>query len=344
MFDKLIGNDPIKASLRRLIKKDHLPHSALFVGRNGIGKKQFALELARAFVCSKSDRDGSCEKCSSCIRASKFNLPTSGKKEDYERVQFSEHPDVGVVIPNKQTIYIDAIRNLELEANFRPYEAQARVFIIDEAEKMSPQASNALLKNLEEPQKTTYIFLVTSRPASLLSTIRSRCQTIRFAPIDTNELETFLFKERNIPSGDSNLIAHLAEGSVGDALNIDLESFVERRKKIFEVLECLIWQHNYSNLLAAAEELTDAKNKDRYIDNLKILQSLIRDLWTLSQNNSSVHLTNIDLVNSLKSLASKARSTSLQIWLDEIETLKKNLNFNLNRKIATDALFMKMAG
>ena len=343
MFDKLIGNNPIKESLRRLIKKDHVPHSVLFVGRNGTGKKQFALELARAFVCSAPNENEPCGKCSSCARAGNFKLPTSGKKEDYERVQFSEHPDVGIVIPNKQTIYINAIRNLELEANFRPYEAKARVFVVDEAEKMNPQASNALLKTLEEPSDTTYIFLITSRPASLLPTIRSRCQMIRFAPIDENEIKSFLFSKHNIPTDDSKLIANLARGSVGDALNIDLESFLKRRKKMIEVLECLIQQNHHSILLKTTEELIDAKNKDNYLDNLNLLQTLIRDLWTLSRNPIADNLVNIDLKRPLTDLASIAKDSDLQSWIVEIENLKKNLNFNLNRKIATDALFMKMS-
>ena len=265
------------------------------------------------------------------------------KKEDYLQVFFSEHPDVGVVIPNKQTIYIDAIRNLELEANYLPYESKARFFIVNDAEKLTPQASNALLKTLEEPSKTTYICLITSRPASLLPTIRSRCQMIRFAPVNKSKIESFLSKQENFSPEDSKLVANLSRGSIGMALTIDLETFRERRRKMFEVLECLISQKNRSVLLRTSEEMTSAKDKLTYENHLKTLQTLVRDIWTIKQCGIKQNIYNTDILTKLERLSQKTNAETLSSWINEIETLRGNLSFNLNRKIATDALFSKMS-
>jgi len=342
MFEELIGNDRVKTSLARLVEKDRIPHSLLFVGQNGLGKKRFAIEISKAFVCQKMNGYTPCGSCSACTRVTKFVFPTSGEKKDYEKVFFSEHPDIGMVISNKQTIYIGAIRKLELEANYRPYESKARVFIINEAEKMTPQASNALLKTLEEPAKTTYIFLISSRPTSLLSTIRSRCQTIRFAPIGKSEIESLLFNRHNYSSEDAKLVANLSGGSIGTALSIDLENYRESRKKMGEVLECIINRRGYSVLLKKAEEMNEAKDRDEYEKHLEILLSLIRDLFLLGPGLESSNIVNTDIMSALRDLSKKAQTAKLLSWINEIEKLRRNLSFNLNRKIAADALFMKL--
>src|SRR6185436_10040923 len=104
-----------------------------------------------------------------CHRADKFNIPKANdNRDEFKRVFFSEHSDIGLVTAYKNNILIDAIRSLETEAHFRPYEARARFFIIDNADKMNLESSNALLKTLEEPPLTSHIFLITSRPNTLL--------------------------------------------------------------------------------------------------------------------------------------------------------------------------------
>ncbi|MDQ3634258.1 MAG: AAA family ATPase [Acidobacteriota bacterium] len=346
MFENLIGNNPNKEIFRRLVKTDRIPHSLLFVGKDGIGKKQFALEIAKSFVCQNPKEFGACNDCKNCRRAEKFNFPKpDAKKEEYEQVFFSEHSDIGMVIPYKNSILVNSIRDLEKEANFRPYEAKVRIFIIDDAEKLSTSidnAANALLKTLEEPSETTYIFLITSRPSSLLPTILSRCQTIHFAPIDSSKIEEHLINNEKISSEDAKLTAKISRGSIGTALETNLEKYRERRKKMIGVLESLSLQKGFSNLLRTAEDLSDAKNKDYYEKTLEILQTLIHDILTI-QNNPNSEIINFDLTADLTKLSKYINHKTLSNWLLEIENLRENLNSNLNRKIATNALFMKMA-
>ncbi|MEZ5345008.1 MAG: hypothetical protein R2681_05560 [Pyrinomonadaceae bacterium] len=343
MFKTLAGNSQIKATLARLVRSGNFPQSSIFTGNDGIGKKQFAMEIARSAVCIDPDNSSPCNKCRNCMRSLNFSFPTTEKKEDYERVFLSDHPDIGSVIANKQTIYINAIRELELEANFRPFEASARFFIIEDAEKMSPGASNALLKTLEEPAETTHIILITSKPTALLSTIRSRCQIIRFAPVSKSEIEKFLFEKLSFSSEDAKLIASASNGSIGRASNTDPDDFRDKRKRMFEVVRTLAEKRSFAPFLRISEEINSAKSRQDFEDYLTILETLVNDLWR-SDKIENAGLVNFDLALNLSELKKQIPDAAISSWIEEIDTVRKNLRFNLNRRVASDALFMEMAG
>src|SRR5260370_14475995 len=201
MFSTLIGNDEVKESLRHLLVSGRVPGSLLFTGEEGIGKKLFALELAKAMNCHNRVGVEACDECSSCKRIWRSAFPPFGDvDDDKERLIWSEHADVAMARPYKNIIRVPVMRELEREANFRPFEGAARVFIVEDADTMNDQASNALLKTLEEPPPTSHLILTTSNPTSLLPTIRSRCQIIRFAPILREAIETFLVEEKKFPT------------------------------------------------------------------------------------------------------------------------------------------------
>lgn len=346
MFDKLIGNNHISEVLRRLLISKRVPNALLFAGQDGIGKKQFALELAKSLICLDPKNSEACDVCTACRRADKFifPVPTDKNKPEFEKVFLSEHSDVGIVIKYKNSILIDAIRNLEKEANFRPYEAKARFFIIDDSDKMNDSASNALLKTLEEPPASSHLFLITSRPDALLPTIRSRCQTLRFAPIATGEIENYLLQTKEFAPADAALAARLANGKLGHALNSNIENFKANRAAMLKVLESVLIREDRAELLRIGEEMNDAKNKDDFETRLDILQNLIHDVWTIRQNAVAKLLINFDIAVELQRFADNADAKKLAAWLAETETLREQLAVNLNRKIATDALFMQMAG
>lgn len=343
MFDKLAGNHHAKEILQRLLKNERVPHSFIFAGEDGTGKKLFALETAKAFVCQNPHDREACDVCGACKRANNFSFPKADDRDAHKKVIFSEHPDIGLVLPYNKNIFVDAIRELETEANFRPFEAGSRFFIIDDADKMNDAAANALLKTLEEPSPTTYIFLITSRPDALLSTIRSRCQMLRFAPLDAKQIEGFLEGTKQFAIDDAEILSKYANGSLGRALQMDVGKFRDQRDAMYKVLQSLLVKQDRAALLRAAEEINDAKNKDFFEIYLNILQTLIHDVWILRLGLEEENLVNVDLKNDLKRLAEHATTKNLATQLSEIEVTLGNLNVNLNRKIAADALFMQMA-
>ncbi len=343
MFDKLIGNDHIKDVLQRLIRAKRVPNALLFAGQDGIGKKRFALELAKSFVCRNPKNSEACDVCADCRRAERFTFPKADDRDAFKKVIFSEHSDIGLIIPYNKNILVDAIRNLETEANFRPFQAAARFFIVDDADKMNDSASNALLKTLEEPPAVSHLFLITSRPDALLPTIRSRCQTLRFAPIATKEIEDYLIKSKEFAPADAALSARLSDGKLGNAVENDLEKFRVSRAAMLKVLESVLIKEDRAELLKIAEEMNDAKNKDEFETRLDILQNLIHDVWTIRSGAGEKLLINLDIIADLQKFAGKSATKKLAAWLAEIETLREKLAVNLNRKIAADALFMQMA-
>src|SRR5258707_13745458 len=265
MFSALIGNDEMKESLRRLLSGGRVPGSLLFTGDEGIGKKLFALELARGLHVRHRIGVEACYDCSTCKRISRSSFPPLTSEDDNNQpLTWSELADVAMVRPHKQIIRVKPMRELEREANFRPFEGAARVFIVEDADYMNDGASNALLKTLEEPPPTTHLILTTSNPTALLATIRSRCQILRFAPIPAAEVEKFLLEQENLPAEDARLLARTAQRAIGRALGTDIDTYRERRDSMLEVLTTLVLTGDRAHLLRAAEALAAPKERDEY--------------------------------------------------------------------------------
>jgi len=344
MFSKLIGNDEVKESLRRLLSGGRVPGSMLFTGDEGIGKKLFALELAKAMNCRQRIGVEACDECSSCKRISRSTFPPFTSDDDNkERMIWSEHADVAMVRPHKQIIRVKPMRELEREANFRPFEGAARVFIVEDADRMNDQAANALLKTLEEPPPASHLILTTANPTALLATIRSRCQMIRFAPIDVAAVEQFLIEQRSVSEDDARLLARTAQGSIGRALAGDIETYRDRRETMLEVLRALTLANDRVELLHSAESLAAAKDRQEFEQRLDALEILIRDAWALGLGRPSGTIVNGDLLAPLQQIAAELRSEQAAAWLKQIEELRGTLEVNINRKIASDALFLTMA-
>lgn len=345
MFSTLIGNDEVKESLRHLLVSGRVPGSLLFTGEEGIGKKLFALELAKAMNCRHRVGVEACDECSSCKRISRSTFPPFGDvDDDKERMIWSEHADVAMARAYKNIIRVPVMRELEREANFRPFEGAARVFIVENADTMNESASNALLKTLEEPPPTSHLILTTSNPTALLPTIRSRCQTIRFAPIPREAIETFLIEEKKLPTADAALLSRTAGGSLGRALGTDIDTYRERRDSMLEVLTALTMTGDRAQLLRAAEALAAPKDRDEYERRLDALEGLIRDAWALRLGRPEETIVNGDLLKTLKPVAAELKSEQAGSWLTLIEELRAALEVNINRKIASDALLLTMAG
>jgi DNA polymerase III subunit delta' len=344
MFSTLIGNDEVKRALQRLLANERIPGSLLFTGETGIGKKLFALELAKVLNCRNRQGTEACDECSACKRISRSTFPPFGKDDDDRtRLIWSEYADVAIARPFKSILRVDVMRELEREANFRPFEGKARVFIVEDADCMNDQSANALLKTLEEPARTSHLILTTANPTALLPTIRSRCQVIRFAPIQAAKVENFLIEQRGFNAADAELLARTSRGSLGRALTTDVESYRERRAAMLAILAALAISGDRVQLMHSAEELAAAKDRDEYEQRLDILESLIRDTWALALGRPKGSIVNSDLISDLQPAAGQLRSQKAASWLAQIEELRGELDVNVNRRIASDALLLSMA-
>jgi DNA polymerase III subunit delta' len=273
-----------------------------------------------------------------------LNYPQREDADEWTQIIWTDHPDVGLVVAPKRVLRVEQMRQIEKEANFRPFEGKARVFLIDEADKLNDASANALLKVLEEPPRTSHLILITARPAMLLPTILSRCQMIRFSPLTPAEIESYLVKHEKVDSKTARLRARAAGGSIGRALAGDLVTFTSQRKAMLKVLNALVLSGDRAQLLRSAEQLNEAQYRDEFEERLDVLETLVRDAWMLSLGVPAAQLVNEDLLGDLQEISGKLDSSRAADWILQIEDLREQLIVNVNRKVTTDALFLVMAG
>lgn len=234
-FDNIVGNNKIKDFLNQSIDEQHVSHSYLFVGIDGIGKTLFAREFARKILCL----NGKGDNCESCIKWDSNN-----------------HPDFLQIEPENNTIKIEQIRSMQEEISVKPIASNKKVFLIVNSDCMTKEAQNCLLKTLEEPPEYATIILTTSNESKLLNTIKSRCMKIPFQKIEENELEEYAKNILNLNL--SKEFIKICEGSIGKLLEI------EEDKDIYTEINSLldnIERYSFTTLINKAEILYKEREK-----------------------------------------------------------------------------------
>jgi len=312
-FKDILGNRRVKMILFKALQRNRVPHSLFFVGPEGVGKMETALVVAKALNCLQKT-DDSCEECSSCVAINKKIFP-----------------DVMEVLPEKNVIKIEQTRLLKSTAYLKPMVGRKRVFIIPNAEIMNEQASNSILKILEEPPSFSHIILLTDNPYLILPTIRSRCQVLSFAPVFKDDIEKVLL-EKGYEAEQAKVISLVVHGNLKYALSLDWEDLQENRKKAWQVLFSLIRKENVSVLL---KEFSSSRFMDRQeiAKMFDFLSSFGRDILLLKEEGALNHIMNPDYEQDLREIS---RALSLDQTLDflnkidySLYALKKNLNVNL---------------
>ena len=214
-FNEIVGHEKQKEMLLSALKSERLPHAFLFTGQEGIGKKKTAKEFAKYVLC---DEHSACGICRPCIK-----------------IDRGIHPDV-LIIENNDSIGIEQSRNISKEVCEYPYESDRRVILIDDADTMTHEATNALLKTLEEPPPFNIFFLITSSERDVPLTIRSRCAKIGFSPLSRESLKQYFRKETNMGEEKAELISRISEGSIGCGFFWMEKDNLLLRRKIAELL------------------------------------------------------------------------------------------------------------
>lgn len=226
MFEGIIGNEPIKELLEKSIKQNTTFHSYLFVGTQGIGKKMIATQFAKRLLCIEKKDECNCK---SCIEFDTMN-----------------NPDYLYIEPDGNSIKIEQIRFLQKKIQEKPIRSEKKVYIINDADYMTTEAQNCLLKTLEEPPAFATIILIGANENLFLNTIKSRCMIIKFKHIDKEQIKAYLANEYDITNINENILDFF-QGSIGKAIHLkdkqeeynSIENIVEILSKadIIEVLK-----------------------------------------------------------------------------------------------------------
>lgn len=328
-FAKLIGNERNKQILQRLLGNRRVSATLIFAGPDGVGKRQFALTFAKAANCQKASGNqfavDSCDECPPC-----------------RRINECVYGDVTTIQPDGQFIKIEQTRALAEEVYYRPREGRQRFFIIDEADRLREGAANSLLKTLEEPPPTSTLILLTSRPNSLLQTIRSRSQRMNFAPLTVAEMEKFLAENYPRPTADTALLARVTEGRIGQATAFDLSVYRQERRTLIELLDLLASGKDRVRLLKAAEYI-GKKERDEFEKELDLMTSLLRDVFLIAAGSSRENVVNVDVADRLELIAGKVGLARITSWSERISQIRKSLRVNANRQLAMESAVFELA-
>ena len=218
MFETILENEKNKQILQKSIQSNTISHSYMFVGIQGIGKKIIAKEFAKNILCLNQDNSKNCT-CKSCIE-----------------FETNNNPDFSIIEPDGNSIKIEQIRELQKKIQEKPIISNCKVYIIDDADMMTQEAQNCLLKTLEEPPEYATIILIGSNENLFLTTIKSRCMILHFEPISNENIKKYLQNELGISNIDDEML-DIFQGSIGKA--IDLKDKKEEYEKIIAFVENL---------------------------------------------------------------------------------------------------------
>jgi DNA polymerase-3 subunit delta' len=247
----IFGQQNAVETLLRAHRADRLPHALIFAGPTGIGKATAARGLGSLFLCENPKADKPCGKCNSCV------LMEAGNHPDYH-VVYRQLIRLEKDTSKARDLSIDVIRDyLVAPAGLKTVMGRGKVFVIEEADLMNPQAQSALLKTLEEPPGRALVILITDQPDCLLPTIRSRAQMVRFAPLEPKLVEREL-ERCKVDKGTAAEAAELAEGSLGLALQWIEDGVVVAARELIGQIDGLLDGREAENLQDWFKKAADA--------------------------------------------------------------------------------------
>lgn len=326
-FGSIHGHEPMLRRLRSAIQQGRAHHAYLLSGPDGVGKATVGRALAQALNCPEHPGEG-CGRCRVC-----------------ERLRRGLHPDLMSLQAEGAQIKIQQIRDLEARLAQGPHEGEALVILIDEAERLSIGAANALLKNLEEPRPGVHFVLVSASPHRLPVTVRSRCQRLRFGPLSESELRRLLTERLSVEAPEPGRLddaVRVADGRVAQAL------------LLLESEELPAWQR-WSQRLADPAALgqgaipTLVQKLLQEVDEpqavLKLVLPLLRDqlLVAAGLDQHGARLTRLDEQGQAALQASPRSSRQLERRMEAVHEGLRDLDASVNKHLALEQVLVRLS-
>ena len=342
MWNRVVGQQRVKNLLRSSIERGRVAHAYLFYGEDGAGMDAMAIEFARVLNCERGELDA-CGECTTCRQFDKLQHPNlrlvfalprgKSERDDEPPVNFLSDVEVKKIqnelslkaqnlyyrlhIPKANEIRINSIRELRREAALSVFAAGWKVFVILDADDMNTEASNALLKTLEEPTPRTVLILTTAKRERLLPTILSRCQPMKFDPLSGDDICDALVTRCSVDRERAQLVATLANGSYARALDLLATDVRKSRDEVVDFVRNLLSNHP-SLLFKQIEELTAGTERSVLEQWLSLMLVWFRDAEAL-RHGRTAGIVNVDQLESLQSFVTKFPLTDHTRVVREVE-------------------------
>ena len=324
-FKDIIGQESIKKHLQTAIKTGNLSHAYIINGEYGSGRQTIASALAKTIQCqSKTDDTDACGVCTSCKQAESHN-----------------HPDIKYITHDKTSISVNDIREqLNNDISIKPYSSEYKIYIIPDANKMTEQAQNALLKTIEEPPVYAIIILLTENCDSLLPTIRSRCVTLTMNPIEKDKICTYLENKFQLEPEQAQIAANYCQGNIGKAIRFASSSdFIEMKNQVLKLLKNLD-SMDIASIIDTIKEFSTHKNDIN--DYLDLMLLWYRDVLMFKVTKDANLLLYSDEYSAISEQATKRNYEDIENIIAAIDKAKVRLKANVNFDVTIELMILTM--
>lgn len=321
-FKDVVGHKDIINYIRSAVTENRVSHAYILNGERGAGKKMLASLFAMTLLCEKQGPEP-CNECHSCRQANSGN-----------------HPDIIRVTHEKpNTISVDDIRRqVNDDIQIKPYQGPWKIYIIAEADLMTVQAQNALLKTIEEPPAYAVIFLLTENAEALLPTITSRCVMLKLRNIKDTLIRKYLMEQLHVPDYRADMCTAFAQGNMGRAIMLaNSEHFNEIREEAVQLLK-YINEMDISEISKAVKRITAYKLE--ITDYLDIIMIWYRDVLLYKATKEVDKVMFRDQIDAIRERAKKSSYEGIELILESLEKAKTRLKANVNFDLVMELLFL----
>ena len=323
-FGDILGHEQIKEHFQKAIESHKVSHAYILTGEAGMGRKSLANAFALTLLCEKGKSEP-CMECHAC-----------------RQVLSGNHPDLIYVTHEKPaSIGVDDIREqINDTVMVRPYSSYYKVYIVDEAEKMTQQAQNALLKTIEEPPSYAIIILLTTNQEAFLPTILSRCVQLKLKPLKDFVVKSYLVGSMNIPEAEADVYAAFARGNLGKAITIaSSDDFKAMHKEMLNLLKH-IRNMDISDLIEYIQKLKE-EHLDIY-ECLDFMQMWYRDVLLYKVTKDINLLIFKDEYRTINEISKNSGYDGIERILESIDKTKVRLDANVNMELALELMLLVM--
>ncbi|MBO6299111.1 MAG: DNA polymerase III subunit delta' [Lachnospiraceae bacterium] len=323
-FSDIVGQESIKEQLQGAISTGRVSHAYILYGEVRSGKEFVAKVFAQSLLCEKpvTKPDGTIEPCGEC--------------HSCRQAMTANHPDI-IYVPS--TIGVEEIRDRIVETvQVKPYQGPYKIYIVEEAEKLTVQAQNVLLKTIEEPPAYVVFILLTSSTEALLPTILSRCVLLNMRPVRDDEMRTYLMEQLHVPESRAEICIAFARGNIGRAKALAAsEDFDKIRTNALSLLKN-IHEMDTADIMEALKNIREyGFDINDYLD---IMAVWYRDILLFKATHDMNHLIFRDEIQSIQKVAQSSDYEGIEEVIQALEVAKSRLRSKVNYELTMELLLL----